>query len=83
MSEKKVKLSIKGGVKSKPTIPELELFLEQDNDSVDIRICDAEGIEWALLSILPDGKFMRMSVVSDLGLRLNKNGQILEAKQHE
>lgn len=82
MSEERVKLSIKGKKKSKPIIPELELFLKQNDDGVTLYGRASTGFEWNLFVIRSDGKFDRCGGVEfgETGLQVNKNGQILEAK---
>jgi len=83
MSEKRVELSIrsKGKRKPKPIIPKLELFLEPLGDSITVRGRDKDGDDWYILEITPEGKLKRsLAVVDDIGLQVNRNGQILEAK---
>ena len=80
--KEKVKLSLRDDKKeTKPVVPELELYLEQDEK--DVMLCgkDGEGLSWNLLIFRCNGKFERVvNVGDDLGLQVNKNGQILEAK---
>lgn len=62
--------------KKKPD-PVTTLELRQDIDgSVDVIATDAEGIEYAIVSFLSDGKLFRYASAGS-GFRTNKNGQII------
>ena len=80
MSEKRVELFIKDEKKGS-VIPRLGITLEMDNGDIDIVGTDEEDNKHLICSLLSDGKFIRISSLSDnIGLQVNKNGQILEAK---
>ena len=57
--------------------PITTLELRQDLDGgVDVIATDAEGIEYAIISFLSDGKLFRYASAGS-GFRTNKNGQIV------
>lgn len=58
--------------------PVTTLKLRHDIDGgVDVIATDAEGIEYAIISFLPDGKLFRYASAAGSGFRTNKNGQIV------
>ena len=81
MSEKKVKLSIKSKEKPTPIIPQLRIALNMSEGCVRIVGYGGDGTMWYIANITTDGKFNRCgSLPNDIGLQVNRNGQILEAK---
>ena len=81
MSEKKVELSIKGKKKKPSNILKLKLYLKQDGDEIILKGYDEANVNWNIIAITTDGKFKRIkSIPNDIGLRVNRNRQILEAK---
>lgn len=80
MNEKRVELSIKGE-KRENTTSRLTLRLEMDGNDVNVVGCDENDKDVLIVSIMEDGKLWRFTDNGDVaGLRVNKSGQILEAK---
>ena len=76
-----VKLKIRGNSKTDEAekVPELEFYLELDDDSGNLILhADADdGGEWEILYITPEGKYSLATDVGDhIGLQVTRDGRI-------
>ena len=67
------------GIKIKSDSNDIELFLEQEGESVILKAIGKDGCTWDIIKFLPDGTYRRvMNVDEGAGFCLNSRGQISE-----
>lgn len=76
----KVKLSIKDD-KNNEIVPQLKISFMMDGDDINVIGEDDKGEIYLIISLMGNGNLYRFgSIPNDIGLQVNRNGQILEAK---